>query len=89
MVNPLPQIEAPQEGSELPVISGETEAVNEAENTFYRSEAEGHFGDKIEALLKEKPNLNGRQIAEIIGCSERTAYKWMKRVQVVSAVQNE
>jgi|SRR5579859_289407 len=78
--SPLPQIEAPEEVSEPLPNAEEIEVVEVDERLTYRSDSGGNYGDKIEALLQEQPDLNGKQIAELVGCSERTAYKWRNRI---------
>ncbi len=74
MASPVPQIEAP-EPSEIEVINNDESAIRGSE-----------FSDKIEALLNENPDLNGRQIADVVGCSERTARKWKNRIQIITEV---
>src|SRR5882762_36158 len=75
-------IEAPEELPEPLVKLDETEDLEADERPTYRSDSGGNYGDKIEALLQEQPDLNGKQIAEVVGCSERTAYKWRNRIIV-------
>jgi len=84
MATPLPQIEAPVSGAE---VNG-TVSISEDESAIRGSEFEGTYGDKIEVLLNENPDLNGRQIAETVGCSERTARKWKNRIQIITPLED-
>jgi len=81
----VPQIEAPDNG----VDGNGTVSISEDESPIRGSEFEGTYSDKIEALLNENPDLNGRQIAELVGCSERTARKWKTRIQVFTPLEEE
>src|SRR5882762_6412593 len=80
MGSPFPQIEAPEELPEPLVKLDETEDLDAHERPTYLSDSGGNYSDKIEALLQEQPDLNGKQSAEVVGCSERTAYKWRNRI---------
>jgi hypothetical protein len=40
------------------------------------------YKDEIEALLRKEPGLTDREIADRIGCSQRTANRWKDRTQV-------
>jgi hypothetical protein len=80
MASPVPQIEAPE-----PLVEPSKE---EDESSIWGSEFEQSFGDKIEGLLKENPDLNGTQLAQMAGCSPRTARKWKGRLQVITPLEN-
>jgi hypothetical protein len=84
LLDPVPQIEAPVSGVE---VNG-TVSISEDESPIRGSEFEGTYGDKIEVLLNENPDLNGRQIAETVGCSERTARKWKNRIQIITPLED-
>jgi hypothetical protein len=82
------QIERPEEVPEPLIRADETEVLEVDEKPTYHSDSASNYGDKIEALLQEQPDLNGKQIAEMVGCSERTAYKWKNRIQVITPLED-
>jgi hypothetical protein len=81
----VPQIEAPVQA----VDESGTVSISEDEDTIEGSENDAPNSEKIAAILKTNPDLNGRQIAELAGCSERTARKWKGRIQVFTPIENE
>jgi hypothetical protein len=80
----VPLIEAPVNG----VNESGTVSISEDEDTIGSSENDAPNSEKIAAILKTNPDLNGRQIAELAGCSERTARKWKGRIQVFTPLEN-
>jgi hypothetical protein len=40
------------------------------------------YGDAIEALMREDPDITAKEIVGRLGCVPKTAYTWMKRIQV-------
>ena len=80
----VPLIEAPVQA----VDESGTVSISEDEDTIEGSEFDGPYSEKIEALLKENPDLNGTQLAQMAGCSPRTARKWKGRIQVFTPIEN-
>ena len=72
-----------QKPEQQEVPTQETPATREPLHAVYGKHAES-FGDTIEAILAAhtgKP-LTVREVADLAGCSTRTADKWMKRLQL-------
>jgi predicted transcriptional regulator len=67
---------------ELEVVSDATEPIGSTENAAENSANSKRFGEAIQKIATEHPELSGVQIAERLGCTERTVYKWLKRVNV-------
>ncbi|HLZ62842.1 MAG TPA: hypothetical protein VKR06_38325 [Ktedonosporobacter sp.] len=47
------------------------------------------YGDQIEALYKENPNITTIEIEKVLGCSRTTAANWLKRVRPINTEQLE
>jgi hypothetical protein len=54
----------------------------EAHAVSVRGEQNPNYGEAIEALYANNPNLTVREIAEQVGCSVSTANKWIQRLKV-------
>jgi hypothetical protein len=75
--------EPPHERKQQEGHTQETPVMSEPLHAVYGKHTES-FGDKIEAILAAhtgKP-LTVREVADLAGCSTRTADKWMKRLQL-------
>jgi Homeodomain-like domain len=71
--------------AEIQLEHAETQGINQLVKPIGTSDFDdeydrkGGYGDRIAKLLLLNSDLSSTDIAEIVGCSERTAYKWRKR----------
>jgi hypothetical protein len=80
------QIEAPKDVDPLlePSLPLQDENEQMAVEEVEKPKQGLQYGDAIEALYKENPDITPGEIVKCLGCSRKTASEWLKRVKPVN-----
>ena len=87
IVNPVPQIEAPDEAVNPEGNTDEIEGINEdtTENQgLLNGQYNSRYAGQIQVLYLEKNDITPAEVSKIIGCSKPIAKKWLERVKPVT-----